>query len=86
VLGSSSALGGTPTAPTAGGGNNSIQIATTQFVQGALGGITSVIFTPNRPGSNYAAVGFSSSLVGTTLTITVTWHVFQIPPSQDVPE
>jgi len=41
----SPALSGTPTAPTAGGGTNSTQIATTAFVQNAVGGIVPGGFT-----------------------------------------
>ena len=41
------ALTGTPTAPTAGGGTNTTQIATTAFVQAALAGAGSAISNPS---------------------------------------
>ncbi len=42
VLSASPALTGTPTAPTATGGTNTTQIATTEFVQSAVGGVVGV--------------------------------------------
>jgi len=50
----SPALSGTPTAPTAGGGTNTTQIATTAFVQAAVGGVTSAT-TANVLGATAAA-------------------------------
>lgn len=45
VLSASPALTGTPTAPTAAGGTNTTQIATTAFVQTAVGGVVSATTT-----------------------------------------
>lgn len=62
---SSPALTGTPTAPTAGGGTNTTQIATTAFVQTAVAGVSTNSFT--LLGTINTTSGNSQTLSGLSL-------------------
>lgn len=62
---SSPALTGTPTAPTAGGGTNTTQIATTAFVQTAVAGVSTNSFT--LLGTINTTSGSSQTLSGLSL-------------------
>jgi hypothetical protein len=62
-------LTGTPTAPTAAGGTNTTQIATTQFVQSAISGATAGVSSFN---TRTGAVTLTSGDVTTALTYTPT--------------
>lgn len=64
VLSASPALTGTPTAPTAAGGTNTTQLATTAFVQSALGNASSMTLL----GTIATTSGTSQSLSGLNLT------------------
>lgn len=64
-------LQGTPTAPTAGTGTNTTQIATTQFVQSAVGSLSSVLNLTNWSISETFANQTASITIGTPAVVTV---------------
>lgn len=67
----SAALQGTPTAPTAGTGTNTTQIATTQFVQSAVGSLASVLNLTNWSISETFAIQTASITIATPASVTV---------------
>jgi len=67
----SAALQGTPTAPTAGTGTNTTQIATTQFVQSAVGSLASVLNLTNWSIAETFANQSASITIATPAVVTV---------------